>query len=196
MADNVTITPGVGASIAADDISGVLHQRVKISIGAEGAASDMSSANPLPIIGQTFSASATFTPAAASHVAGDVNDTAKEFAFSALSGGRLLITSATLMIASGTAEASAWRLYLYTITPPSALADDAAFLLPSGDRASFIGFIDLGTAVDLGDTQWIETNNINKQVKLTGTSIFGYLVNLTTLTPANVAHTVTLHTVG
>lgn len=49
MADNVGYTPGVGATVAADDIGGVLHQRVKIGIGADGVAVDLSSANPMPI---------------------------------------------------------------------------------------------------------------------------------------------------
>lgn len=40
MADNVAITPGTGATVAADDISGALHQRVKLSIGADGVATD------------------------------------------------------------------------------------------------------------------------------------------------------------
>lgn len=49
MADNVGYTPGSGATVAADDIGGVLHQRVKIGIGADGSATDVSSANPMPI---------------------------------------------------------------------------------------------------------------------------------------------------
>jgi hypothetical protein len=49
MADNVGYTPGVGATVAADDIAGVLHQRVKIGVGADGTAVDVSSANPLPV---------------------------------------------------------------------------------------------------------------------------------------------------
>jgi hypothetical protein len=48
MADNVGYTPGTGATIAADDISSVLYQRVKISAGADGSATDVSSANPMP----------------------------------------------------------------------------------------------------------------------------------------------------
>jgi hypothetical protein len=82
------------------------------------------------------------------------------------------------------------------VTPPSALADDAAFVLAAADRASFLGYVDLGTAVDLVDTQWVETHGINKVVKLASTSLWGYLVNITTLTPAAVAHTVTLHAIG
>lgn len=49
MADNVNITAGTGTTIAADDIAGVLHQRVKISQGADGAATDVSSAAPLQV---------------------------------------------------------------------------------------------------------------------------------------------------
>ena len=49
MADNVGYTPGSGALVAADDIAGVLHQRVKIGVGADGTAVDVSTANPMPI---------------------------------------------------------------------------------------------------------------------------------------------------
>lgn len=152
------------------------------------------------VAGQGFSASATFTPAASSHAAGDCNGAAAEIDFNAPSGSRIMITSASLEIDGGTAEATAWRLYLFNVTPPSAVADDSPFVLPSGDRASFLGQIDLGTATDMtpanGDTQWVETHGINKQIKLAGDSVFAYLVNLTTLTPANVAHIVTLHAVA
>lgn len=49
MADNVAITPGTGATVAADEIAGVLHQRVKISQGVDGSATDVSSAAPLQV---------------------------------------------------------------------------------------------------------------------------------------------------
>lgn len=49
MADNIGYTPGTGATIAADDIGGVLHQRVKIGIGADGTSTDISTANPMPV---------------------------------------------------------------------------------------------------------------------------------------------------
>lgn len=176
------------AGVFADDVRAWL-------MGGDGTGG-ASPSNPLPVAGQAYSASATFTPAAASHVAGDVNGGAQTFALGAISGSRIMITSASLQISSATAEATAWRLYLFNVTPPSALADDAAFVLPAGDLASFLGYVDLGTAVDLVDNQWVETNIINKQIKLAGTGVFGYLVNLTTLTPAAVAHIVTLHAVG
>lgn len=51
MADNVGYTPGAGAVVAADEIAGVLHQRVKLGVGADGVAVDVSSANPMPVTG-------------------------------------------------------------------------------------------------------------------------------------------------
>lgn len=52
MADNVGYTPGTGATVAADDIGGILHQRVKLTLGADGASEgDVSSSNPMPVMG-------------------------------------------------------------------------------------------------------------------------------------------------
>ena len=52
MADNVDITQGSGTTIAADDIAGVKHQRVKVVIGADGVNDgDVSASNPIPVTG-------------------------------------------------------------------------------------------------------------------------------------------------
>jgi hypothetical protein len=49
MADNVGYTPGTGATVAADEIGGVLHQRIKLGIGDDGVAVDVSESNPMPV---------------------------------------------------------------------------------------------------------------------------------------------------
>lgn len=49
MADNVNITPGNGAVVAADDVGGVLFQRIKVTHGADGVADDVTAATPLPV---------------------------------------------------------------------------------------------------------------------------------------------------
>ena len=49
MSDNIGYTPGTGAIVAADNIAGVLHQRVKLGVGGDGVAVDVSAANPMPI---------------------------------------------------------------------------------------------------------------------------------------------------
>lgn len=54
MADNVNITPGTGATVAADDIGGALYQRVKIVVGSDGVnTGDVSTANKLPVVDTT-----------------------------------------------------------------------------------------------------------------------------------------------
>lgn len=149
-----------------------------------------------------YSASAVFTPAATSHTGGDAFGAAREFVLldrnggAPLAGSRLKITSVTLMQATGTNVTSVWRLHLYNVTPPSAIADDAAWDIASGDRASYLGYVDISQLLDMGSTLYIDMPNLNKQIKLLGTSVFGYLVAATTLTAEAVAHTVTLHCVA
>src|SRR5436309_41001 len=101
-------------------------------------------------------------------------------------GGEIIITSAELEIdvAAVPSGMTTFRLYLYSVTPPSALADNAAFDLPSGDRASFLGYVDLGTPVDLGSTLYVRTDAINAQFSAAGANLFGYLVTAGAFTPA------------
>lgn len=50
MADNVTLDAGAGGdTIAADDVGGVKYQVVKLAVGADGAASLVANANPIPV---------------------------------------------------------------------------------------------------------------------------------------------------
>ena len=70
------------------------------------------------------------------------------------------------------------------MTPPSAVADNGVFDLPSGDRASFLGAIPVAALADLGATLYAETNDHHKLVKLAGTHLFGYLVTAGGFTPA------------
>jgi hypothetical protein len=50
MADNVGYTPGSGATVSADEILGILFQRIKLTLGADGVNDgDVSSSNPMPI---------------------------------------------------------------------------------------------------------------------------------------------------
>jgi hypothetical protein len=56
MADNVDITPGTGKTVATDDIAGVQYQRVKVTWGADGTATDASASAPLPVTVATITA--------------------------------------------------------------------------------------------------------------------------------------------
>lgn len=88
-----------------------------------------------------------------------------------------------------------FRLYLYSVSPPSAFADNGAWDLPAGDRPSFLGYLDLGTPVDIGSTLYVRTNGVNAHFKLAGTTLFGYLVTAGGFTPAgnSEVYVVTLH---
>lgn len=59
MADNINVTQGTGTTIATDDIGGVQYQRVKLSQGADGSATDVSSAAPLQVTLANTGANAT-----------------------------------------------------------------------------------------------------------------------------------------
>lgn len=111
----------------------------------------------------------------------------------------VLITGVQLEadIAAIPAGMTTFNLYLFSVTPPSAVADNGAFDIPAGDRASFLGKIALGAPVDEGSTLYCEANGINKQVKLAGTNLFAYLVTVGGFTPAanSEVYKLTLHTV-
>lgn len=146
------------------------------------------------------SSTASWTPAAEAYSANDVMSTAQEFVLiGPTNGGSVMITSSSLMVAHTAiiSGETSYLLYLYNVTPPSALANNAAFDIPAGDRASFVARIDLGTPVDLGSTLLVQVDGINEQVVVpTGGSLFGYLVTVGAFTATAAARQVTLHTVA
>ncbi len=88
-----------------------------------------------------------------------------------------------------------YRLYLYNVTPPSALADSSAWdLSVAGDRSAFLGYIDFTAPVDLGSTLYVELNNINKVIKTASANVYGYLVNTNAggFTPTAALYKITL----
>jgi hypothetical protein len=98
-------------------------------------------------------------------------------------------------VASGVGN---YRLYLYSITPPSAYGDNAAWDLPAGDRDYFLGFIDLGTPVDLGSTIYVESSGVNKTILLPDSgNLYAYLVTTAAYTPAALTvDTIRISTIG
>lgn len=68
MADNLGYTPGSGATVASDDIGGVQHQRVKISVGEDGSATDLSATNPMPVLVSDPSTGTSFGPITTANV--------------------------------------------------------------------------------------------------------------------------------
>lgn len=166
------------------------------------------------IIGSGCSASVSFARTADTnaYTAGDVEGAATgstaalEFDFTDLSGhaapaGEFLITTAKLEIDASAVPSgmTSYRLYLYGVTPPSAFGDNAAWTgVTSADRASFKGYVDLGTPVAVGTspaTLYVETSGINKQLTMpAGGKLYGYLVTNGGYTPASgTTRKITLH---
>lgn len=118
--------------------------------------------------------------------------------FPLISGRDVLITCADLLLnitAIPTGMAS-FRLHLYDATP-SVIADNVAWDLPAGDQAAYLGYIDLGSPADLGSTCFIEAEQVNKQIRLQDTNLYGYLVTAAGYTPAanSEVYTLSLHTI-
>lgn len=115
-------------------------------------------------------------------------------------GGEVWITGVDLRIDAAAVPAgmTIMRLHLYNAAP-TPINDNAAFDLPSGDRAKYLGFIDLPTPVDVGATLWSSTEElfyaVRKQVTLASANLYGILVTVTAYTPtAEVVKTVRVHT--
>lgn len=215
MADNVSITAGAGTTIAADDVGGVLHQRVKLSLGADGVANDanvgagavstgtlrttlasddpavtslttISSRLPTTLAG-TVQATITRPANTTAYTANDVVGGAITFATGLTSSQHAIILGADLQlqISAIPSGMTSFRLYLYDVTPASAIADNAAFDFASTDRTSFLGYVDLGSPADLGSTCFCQVDGVNKKIKLNGSAnLFGYLVTNGGFTPA------------
>lgn len=130
------------------------------------------------------------------YTAGDVVGGVITFASIGPTAGHVMFTSLDLSynVAAIPSGMTSFRLYLYNVTPPSAYADNAAWDLPSGDRASFIGYIDLGSPADLGSTLFVQVDGVNKQLQLgaSETSLYAYLVTNGGYTPAANSETLRL----
>jgi len=136
----------------------------------------------------TITRPANTTPYSAGDVVGNATTAIQEFANIGPAGGYIVIKSADLRIdvAAIPAGMTTFRLHLYDVSP-TAIIDNAAWDLPAADRASYIGYIDHGTVLDLGSTLYVQANSINKQFKLASgsTSLFGQLVTNGGYTPGS-----------
>lgn len=104
-------------------------------------------------------------------------------------GSSVLLNSVRLLVYRSTIPSgqSTFRLFLYSASPGSALADGAAYNLPSGDRSTFLGCIDIPPAEIGGtDTLYAYNDALSHQIKLAAASsiIYGYLRTTGGFTPA------------
>ena len=150
----------------------------------------------------SFSAEFSITAVNAAISANDVMGVAQELVYiGPHTGGEIIITSTQLWVyhtALISGETS-YNLHLYNVTPPSAHADNDAWDLPSGDRAAYLGYVALGTPVDLGSTLYVEVNGLNKQItglsNNTG-SLWAELVTVGAFTPTAAVRRVRVHSIA
>jgi hypothetical protein len=151
--------------------------------------------------GRGITAAANFTPTATAYSAGNIMDVAQQFSFTYSDGSTIpigsLIRILTVILkidttALQTSEA-AYTLQNYSITPPSALADNGAWTLASADLSSYRGAINLNVPVDLGAALYVKTPLVDLDIKLTGTSFYGQLQTIAGFTPTAIARQVLLY---
>lgn len=99
-------------------------------------------------------------------------------------GSMFSITGFEVQVNQATVTATVFRLHLYSVTPPSAIADNAAFDLPTGDQPYYLGYIDSAASVDHGAANTAVSAFLDKGIRAAeSASIFGYLQAITGFTP-------------
>lgn len=101
-------------------------------------------------------------------------------------GGSVLPIAAELMIANTALPSgmAGFRLHLYNASP-TAILDNAAFDLVSGDRSAYQGSFDFPTPTDCGSTLFAQAVYIGAKFKLTTADLFAELQTLGAYTPAS-----------
>ena len=181
-----------------------------LSVTADGVEIKNDTGNPVPVAdgnnsltvdGKAYRSTATITRPAntTAYTAGDVvGDTGGSaivtLASAGPSGGFVLLQSASLVFSDSTVPSGmgSFRIHLYSASP-TAIADNAAFDLVSGERDAYMGFIDLPTPQDFGSTVYTQTDYIGRLVKLAAasSSVFAEIETRGAYTPVS-ASTVSL----
>jgi hypothetical protein len=118
------------------------------------------------------------------------------FANLARAAGEVIITSVELEIDAAAVPSGmgAFNVRLYNAAP-TAIADNAAWDLVSGDRGKYLGNIQLATPTDEGSTLFSDNDGINKQITLTSTSLYVVLQTVAAFTPSSATvKRLTIHT--
>jgi len=103
-------------------------------------------------------------------------------------GGYVLIQSAALIFSDSSVPSGmgGFRVHFYNASP-TAIADNAAFDLASGERASYMGYIDLSAPQDLGSTIYTQVDYSGRLIRLgtTSSSLFAEIETRGAYTPVS-----------
>lgn len=115
-------------------------------------------------------------------------------------GGEVVLTFVSLEIDRSDVPSgmTTYRLAFYSDTPDSNLGDGGAWSLTSGDRTTWLGFLDIGIPVDMGATLYVEVSGLARQITVPeGGELKAYLITTTGYSPASeTAHKVVLKAAG
>lgn len=119
----------------------------------------------------------------------NAGDAILEFASIGPAGAHILITDWSLRVDLSAVPSGMtnFRLHLYNASPDAILDNAAWDLSSSGDRGKYLGYLEMGTPVDLGSTLFVQTQQQPKQIKLASgvSSVYGVLRTIGGYTPAS-----------
>ena len=205
----MTTTAFIGANGFVSNVSPSTPLPVNIgsatlSVTADGVEIKNDAGNPIPVSdnsssltvdGKAYRTTATITRPSntTAYTAGDVvGDTGGSAIISLTSAGPtagfVIIQSISLIFSDSTVPSGmgAFRVHLYSASP-TAIADNAAFDLVSGERASYLGFVDLAAPQDLGSTIYTQVDYPGRLVKLdaASTTLFAEIETRNAYTPVS-----------
>jgi hypothetical protein len=188
----MTTTAFIGANGFVSNVSPSTPLPVNIgsatlSVTADGVEIKNDAGNPIPVSdnsssltvdGKAYRTTATITRPSntTAYTAGDVvGDTGGSAIISLTAAGPtagfVIIQSISLVFSDSTVPSGmgAFRVHLYSASP-TAIADNAAFDLVSGERDTYMGYVDLPAPQDLGSSVYTQTDYPGRLVKLAAAS--------------------------
>lgn len=178
MADNVPITAGTGTNIAADDVSSVFYQRIKLDAGDDGATSPVvDKAVPtvlLPTGGKAVAITQVPTVGTAAYVAKDAVGGLLTFANAArASGGSIVVDAVCVVDKSQSMGSMELVLFNVTLTAPT---DSSVFDPTDTEILTCVGVVPITIWSDFNDNSVATRSGLGLTAVLAGTSLFGVLV--------------------
>jgi len=173
----------------------LLYEVIKVSTVTGDSLTINDADGSLTVDGRAYRTTATITRPSntTAYTAGDVvGDTGGSAIISLTaagpSAGFVIIQSVSLVFSDSAVPSGmgAFRLHLYSASP-TAIADNAVFDLVSGDRATYMGFVDLPTPVDFGSSLYTQTDYPGRLIKLgtASTTLFVELETRAAYTPVS-----------
>ena len=102
--------------------------------------------------------------------------------------GFVILQSVALMFSDSAVPSGmgGFRVHFYSASP-TAIADNAVFDVVSGDRASYVGYADLPTPIDLGSSLYTQADYVGRMIRLgsLSTSLFALIETRGSYTPTS-----------